>query len=239
MLITACISVFVNVLWVNGALIWVRSWLVVLKLVVCFLSMCTVLGHGHSHGGGHGHAHRGDKGRGHSRQERTHNQVKPDNRNINVRAAFIHTIGDLIQSLGVLVAAYLIKFQVSLSWWLASVTCLWSVWCPIMSLVGSHSFLNKTVCVPVFIMNWCSLVIGSSTEHGCCVCSFSRVVVANLVSGGSHMHLSLLNPRHDFHYHCSQRRYVGADGRFARPERKRETEREAERERERERETQG
>jgi Co/Zn/Cd efflux system component len=33
--------------------------------------------------------------------------------NINIRAAFIHVIGDIIQSLGVLLAALIIKFTVS------------------------------------------------------------------------------------------------------------------------------
>ena len=33
--------------------------------------------------------------------------------NINVRAAFIHTIGDLVQSIGVIVAGYIIWFKVS------------------------------------------------------------------------------------------------------------------------------
>lgn len=37
-----------------------------------------------------------------------------DKRNINVRAAFIHVIGDLIQSIGVFIAAVIIKIQVSL-----------------------------------------------------------------------------------------------------------------------------
>ena len=35
--------------------------------------------------------------------------------NINVRAAFIHVIGDTIQSVGVLVAAYIIKYKVRFS----------------------------------------------------------------------------------------------------------------------------
>lgn len=56
--------------------------------------------HGHSHGGGGGetkdsHSHDHAKGKG----------------NINVRAAFIHVIGDFIQSLGVLVAAFVIYFK--------------------------------------------------------------------------------------------------------------------------------
>ncbi|CAO2589462.1 Zinc transporter 2 [Lemmus lemmus] len=53
-------------------------------------------GHGHSHGRGHSHGH----GHSHEQQE-----------NPSVRAAFIHVIGDLLQSLGVLVAAYIIYFK--------------------------------------------------------------------------------------------------------------------------------
>ena len=36
-------------------------------------------------------------------------------KNINVRAAIIHVIGDLIQSIGVLIAAYVIKYRVLLN----------------------------------------------------------------------------------------------------------------------------
>ena len=66
-------------------------------------------GHGHSHGG-QGHSH-GDQGRaeeGHGHHRKKHKK------NINVRAAFIHVIGDLIQSIGVLVAAFIIKYYVSM-----------------------------------------------------------------------------------------------------------------------------
>ncbi|PRD28489.1 UNVERIFIED_CONTAM: Slc30a2 [Trichonephila clavipes] len=55
--------------------------------------------HGHSHGGDepkHGHSHTGS-----------------GKENINVRAAFIHVIGDFIQSLGVLIAAIVIYYRVS------------------------------------------------------------------------------------------------------------------------------
>lgn len=60
--------------------------------------------HGHSHGGGgsaHGHSH--------------------DQENINVRAAFIHVIGDVFQSIGVFIAALLIYFFPS--WYLADPIC--------------------------------------------------------------------------------------------------------------------
>ncbi|KAG8195974.1 hypothetical protein JTE90_028948 [Oedothorax gibbosus] len=53
--------------------------------------------HGHSHSGDgpkHGHSHEGT-----------------GKENINVRAAFIHVIGDFIQSLGVLVAAFVIYYK--------------------------------------------------------------------------------------------------------------------------------
>ena len=51
-------------------------------------------GHGHSHGGGGGHGH------------------SPEQENINVKAAFIHVIGDFLQSLGVFIAALVIYFKV-------------------------------------------------------------------------------------------------------------------------------
>lgn len=53
--------------------------------------------HGHSHGGGE---HDLEKGK------------KEETQNINVRAAFIHVIGDFLQSFGVLVAAIVIYFKV-------------------------------------------------------------------------------------------------------------------------------
>ncbi|KAM5181550.1 proton-coupled zinc antiporter SLC30A2 [Mantella aurantiaca] len=53
-------------------------------------------GHGHSHGGANSDSH------GHSHGELS---------NPSVRAAFIHVVGDLLQSVGVLVAAYVIYFK--------------------------------------------------------------------------------------------------------------------------------
>jgi zinc transporter 2 len=49
--------------------------------------------HGHSHGHDHGHSH------GHKEEE-----------NINIRAAVVHVIGDMIQSIGVIIAALIIHF---------------------------------------------------------------------------------------------------------------------------------
>jgi solute carrier family 30 (zinc transporter), member 2 len=52
----------------------------------------------HQGDGGHGHSHGGDDGHGHGSSEK----------NINVYAAYIHVLGDLIQSIGVMIAAAVI-----------------------------------------------------------------------------------------------------------------------------------
>ncbi|XP_002411364.3 zinc transporter 2 isoform X1 [Ixodes scapularis] len=53
-------------------------------------------------GGSHGHSHGLRSSHGHSHSERS---------NINIRAALIHVLGDLLQSIGVLIAAYVIKYK--------------------------------------------------------------------------------------------------------------------------------
>jgi len=94
--------------------------------------------HGHSHGGNHGHSHEVNHGHshegnhGHSHGEHTDTIINADplvvgivngeqvlkrkktTKNINVRAAIIHVIGDFVQSIGVLCAAILIQFKVNL-----------------------------------------------------------------------------------------------------------------------------
>ncbi|XP_045625365.1 proton-coupled zinc antiporter SLC30A2 isoform X2 [Procambarus clarkii] len=68
--------------------------------------------HGHSHGGrSHGHSHGGQNHSSRSGGNSTPaEQNAPSSTNVNVRAAFIHVLGDLIQSVGVLIAAYIIRF---------------------------------------------------------------------------------------------------------------------------------
>ncbi|TNN22265.1 Zinc transporter 4 [Liparis tanakae] len=56
-------------------------------------------GHVHSHGG-HAHSHGPAAGSG------------PQHGSLAVRAAFIHALGDLVQSVGVLIAAYVVRFKV-------------------------------------------------------------------------------------------------------------------------------
>lgn len=83
-------------------------------------------GHGHSHGGGSsmhghshgedGHSHSGHSHGGHSHDEESqpllsHSSDHVQQENINVRAAFIHVVGDFVQSLGVFIAALLIYFK--------------------------------------------------------------------------------------------------------------------------------
>lgn len=63
-------------------------------------------GHLHSHGHGHSHgpaAPSGSHSAG-SGQQRPHGSLA-------VRAAFIHALGDLLQSVGVLIAAYIVRFK--------------------------------------------------------------------------------------------------------------------------------
>ncbi|XP_055339557.1 proton-coupled zinc antiporter SLC30A2-like isoform X2 [Paramacrobiotus metropolitanus] len=91
--------------------------------------------HGHSHGHDHGHSHgeeehSHDHGHDHDHHTSSTNLVvessnghiggnpgQPDSHahshgtNINVRAAFIHVVGDLFQSVGVLIAAYIIYYK--------------------------------------------------------------------------------------------------------------------------------
>lgn len=80
--------------------------------------------HGHSHGNGNGHSHEKEHYTSTdtivpaepsnddtvSQQERA-SQRSPSH-NINVHAAIIHLIGDFVQSVGVLIAAILIKINV-------------------------------------------------------------------------------------------------------------------------------
>ncbi|KAM9410112.1 putative proton-coupled zinc antiporter SLC30A4 isoform 1-T3 [Pholidichthys leucotaenia] len=64
-------------------------------------------GHGHAHGHGHSHglaATSGSQSAGSGQQQKPHGSLA-------VRAAFIHALGDLLQSIGVLIAAYIVRFK--------------------------------------------------------------------------------------------------------------------------------
>jgi zinc transporter 2 len=71
--------------------------------------------HGHSHDRNHNHSHDDeslivDVISGHSHEEIS--KQSTSTKNINVQAAMIHVIGDFVQSIGVLLAAILIKIKV-------------------------------------------------------------------------------------------------------------------------------
>ncbi|XP_011313510.1 zinc transporter 2-like [Fopius arisanus] len=93
--------------------------------------------HGHSHGGGHGHSHGGDHGHSHGGGKH-----QGDDKNINVRAAYIHVLGDFIQSTGVLVAALIIYFKPT-----------WSIVDPICTFLFAILVLFTTVAIIKDVMN--------------------------------------------------------------------------------------
>ena len=75
--------------------------------------------HGHSHGGLSGHTHgASSSSEGHSHSDAESQPLlnhghSHQQENINVRAAFIHVVGDFVQSLGVFTAALVIYFKVT------------------------------------------------------------------------------------------------------------------------------
>ncbi|KAK9743235.1 hypothetical protein RND81_03G226400 [Saponaria officinalis] len=89
-------------------------------------------GHGHSHGHDHGHGHGHDHGHGHGHEHHVHkhDQSEPllkvttdshehkvnggnekKRRNINVQGAYLHVLGDSIQSIGVMIGGAVIWYR--------------------------------------------------------------------------------------------------------------------------------
>lgn len=66
-------------------------------------------GHLHSHGHAHAHGHSHGSAAASSSQSAGSGQHQGS---LAVRAAFIHALGDLVQSVGVLIAAYIVRFKV-------------------------------------------------------------------------------------------------------------------------------
>lgn len=114
MLITSGCAVGVNILWVW----WPHGQLYFLSNVSCenylnfvLYRMFLIL---HGSGSSHSHSHTCHTGQ---MQEDNHQQQHNhhgSHSNASVRAAFIHVVGDLVQSVGVLIAATIIHFWVSL-----------------------------------------------------------------------------------------------------------------------------
>uniref|UniRef100_A0A3B3ZFJ4 Cation efflux protein transmembrane domain-containing protein n=1 Tax=Periophthalmus magnuspinnatus TaxID=409849 RepID=A0A3B3ZFJ4_9GOBI len=64
---------------------------------------------GHLHSHGHGHSH------GPAAVQVSGAERRKSHGSLAVRAAFIHALGDLLQSVGVLIAAYIVRFKVRLA----------------------------------------------------------------------------------------------------------------------------
>ncbi|XP_073339977.1 proton-coupled zinc antiporter SLC30A8 [Pagrus major] len=108
---------------IEGTIMLITSGCAVLANIVMALTLHQS-GHGHSHGGfsshGHGHSHKKGKGpqisNGHSHNnhvdlEQVDHGARAQQANASVRAAFVHVVGDLLQSISVLVSAIIIFFK--------------------------------------------------------------------------------------------------------------------------------
>ncbi|XP_026204716.1 zinc transporter 8 [Anabas testudineus] len=107
---------------IEGTVMLITSGCAVLANIIMALTLHQS-GHGHSHGGlsshGHGHSHKKGKGCNHVSNHAHSNNVdvelnhgrRAKQANASVRAAFVHVVGDLLQSLSVLVSAIIIFFK--------------------------------------------------------------------------------------------------------------------------------
>ena len=78
-------------------------------------------GHDHDHGHGHDHHHEGGHSHGHDHgHDHDHGHEKA-HRNINVDAAFLHALGDMLMSIGVVIASGFILYEPS--WTIADPIC--------------------------------------------------------------------------------------------------------------------
>ncbi|XP_033331403.2 proton-coupled zinc antiporter SLC30A2 isoform X2 [Megalopta genalis] len=103
----------------------------------------------HQHGHSHGHSHQEEYARSKSsqlgnleNQTDVHEAHDQDKSNINVRAAFIHVLGDFIQSIGVFVAAVIIYFKPT-----------WKIVDPICTFLFSLLVILTTVAIIKDVMN--------------------------------------------------------------------------------------
>uniref|UniRef100_A0A8C2IQH7 Proton-coupled zinc antiporter SLC30A8 n=1 Tax=Cyprinus carpio TaxID=7962 RepID=A0A8C2IQH7_CYPCA len=121
---------------IDGTIMLITSGCAVLANIIMAFTLHQS-GHGHSHGGlsgGHSHDHGKEKGHSHDHgKENGHRDSnanhcdteengsgKRQQANASVRAAFVHVIGDLLQSVSVLVSALIIFFKVKDQMLLAS-----------------------------------------------------------------------------------------------------------------------
>ncbi|XP_036398843.1 zinc transporter 2-like [Megalops cyprinoides] len=88
---------------------------VVVNLIMAFVLHQSSASHGHTHGHGHAHSsgyHKLHEGRESSAIPHGHSHaLLGGHGNTSVRAAFVHVLGDLLQSVGVMLAATIIYFR--------------------------------------------------------------------------------------------------------------------------------
>ncbi|KAL2300836.1 hypothetical protein Nmel_013727 [Mimus melanotis] len=91
---------------INGDIMLITAAVgVAVNLIMGFL--LNQSGHLHSHSHSHSHSHVPQPNSPNSAQGSSHGHSS----SLAVRAAFVHALGDLVQSIGVLVAAYIIRFK--------------------------------------------------------------------------------------------------------------------------------
>uniref|UniRef100_A0A3B3DB90 Proton-coupled zinc antiporter SLC30A8 n=1 Tax=Oryzias melastigma TaxID=30732 RepID=A0A3B3DB90_ORYME len=94
---------------IEGSIMLVTSGCAVVANIIMAVTLHQS-GHGHSHGGlgSHGHAHKSEKP---NNQKSNGVPSEVQQANASVRAAFVHVIGDLLQSISVLISAIVIFFR--------------------------------------------------------------------------------------------------------------------------------
>lgn len=87
-------------------------------------------GHKHEHKGGHKHEHKEHDschGHNHFHDHDQGSNYSLDGMNVNLRAAFVHIIGDLVQSVGVFIVAFVIWLRPEWMWFDPLCTVLFSI----------------------------------------------------------------------------------------------------------------
>ncbi|XP_066184496.1 probable proton-coupled zinc antiporter SLC30A4 [Sylvia atricapilla] len=95
---------------INGDIMLITAAVgVAVNLIMGFL--LNQSGHLHSHSHSHPHSHVPQLSSPSTAQGSSHGHSSHGHSSLAVRAAFVHALGDLVQSIGVLVAAYIIRFK--------------------------------------------------------------------------------------------------------------------------------
>jgi zinc transporter 2 len=141
--------------------------------------------HGHDHGHDHGHGHAHDHDHDHHKHaddeqhshDHDHGEQKTERRNINIDAAYLHVLGDMIMSIGVVIASSFILYNNE-----------WTIADPICTYVFSI-----IVCFTVYpVVSQCMVVLleGSPSE----ISVESLLADIRSIEG--------VNGVHDFHLWC-------------------------------------